>query len=267
MSGFHVRKYRPEDEAVVKAIFQSGMWETLTTNMRRQRGVWWTALSLAFALLVGWEFSLSVWKVVLIFAAATAAVVGALPAYVVGALPAYVAHTYITASLTDDLHDIQSRYGGTDGQGSGSFVAVMDDTQEVVGFVAIERPNVTTTTNSGGGFAFQEGDAELRRMTVKTSMRGRGVARALFQAVLKHCVQKHFDRLVLSTSNFQTGAVEMYPKLGMTLLKKQTITYGFVSFDLHYFAMDVFKENARRGASPRSRFRTQSTNAIQNSLW
>eukprot|EP00457_Paulinella_chromatophora_P011993 gb/GEZN01012163.1/.p1 GENE.gb/GEZN01012163.1/~~gb/GEZN01012163.1/.p1 ORF type:complete len:259 (-),score=32.04 gb/GEZN01012163.1/:216-992(-) len=248
-----VRRYRQDDEAFVKEIFSDGMWETLTMNMRRKRALHWLGWSVGITAFVAWVSHMSYVACVCLLLTTWGCLLWL--------LPAFVARQYIQSCLQSDLKDILARYESTlERKGSAFWVAFNKDTNEIVGSVAVESPDLSTNVPAD---VFEAGDAELRRMSVKSTHRGRGVARKLFQALQRHCIANKFKRVVLSTSEFQTSAMEMYPKLGLVAFHQHTTRYCLVPFTIVFFA----KKLTGLAVPITSKVRTRSTSAVDHSLW
>ena len=81
------------------------------------------------------------------------------------------------------------------------------------------------------------GDGELRRISVKASARGEGVATLLIATLIERAKHVGFKRIVLSTSETQTVAVAMYPnRFGFRLVREERIMRFFL---VSYFALSL----------------------------
>ena len=96
-----------------------------------------------------------------------------------------------------DLFDLERRYGGATGA---FWVARMDG--RVVGSVGVER--------------LPDGGAELHRLYLDATLRGRGVGRALVEAVLGWCRGAGIRRLVLWSDTRFDRAHRLYERMGFT---------------------------------------------------
>jgi putative acetyltransferase len=67
-----------------------------------------------------------------------------------------------------------------------------------------------------GGVAFADGLAEVKRMYVRPSMRGRGVAQALVRRIEDEARARGATRLVLETGDAQAAALRFYARAGFT---------------------------------------------------
>ena len=122
-------------------------------------------------------------------------------------------------------------------RGSGFWVAV-SGSGEVIGTVALEPANEIAEH----GWTWVYGDGELRRMSVSSQWRGRGVAKALFAALLDEARQHDYRRIVLSTSSLQAQASAItYPRLGFTLVHSDLIGFGNLRANFFAFAVDGSK--------------------------
>lgn len=65
-----------------------------------------------------------------------------------------------------------------------------------------------------GGIAFDDGFAELKRMYVRPSARGRGVVQALIERLEKDAKAKGYARVTLETGDAQLAAIRAYERAG-----------------------------------------------------
>lgn len=107
---------------------------------------------------------------------------------------------YIERATRDELGRIEEYYFGREGQG----FWVVDD---VVGMVGIERQT--------------QHSAELRRMAVKSSHRRKGIGRELLRTAEAFCRECGYSKVVLSTSELQVAAVQLYESNGYRLVRKE----------------------------------------------
>ena len=208
-----------------KALFAGGMHETLTAGMRSLR---WKAFLVLSSLLAGLGK--------LLFGQTTAfAVFLCSVLFLFVMLPELVAAKYISESLASDMLNLSQRYGAP---AESNFWVAVAATQKVVGTVAVESPNCDGHDPSSPWNSAT--DLELRRMSVSSTVRGKGIAKQMFQTLEAHCIaQKNVQRIVLSTSSFQASAVQMYPKLGFNLVKKVRLLCGL--FTVYYFAKKIVR--------------------------
>jgi len=99
------------------------------------------------------------------------------------------------ATEVPDLFDLEQRYAGDAG---GFWVARLDG--RVVGSVGVER--------------LADGRAELHRLYLDASLRGRGVGRALVEAVLDWCRAAGIPRLTLWSDTRFDRAHRLYEGMG-----------------------------------------------------
>jgi len=171
-------------------------------------------------------------------------------------VPKVSAAGYVEWSLKQDMRDPFEHYlcgGNGSKKGASCFwVALEGDT--VIGCVAVEPPAGKdpkapwiALQHRQHGEQSDDGvkEAELRRMSVAASHRGRGVAKALIATLMAFCRQQGYSRVVLSTSSNQRAALQMYPKLGFRLVKQAFIVKplccGLLSTNLgiHYFCLGL----------------------------
>jgi GNAT superfamily N-acetyltransferase len=265
-STIRVRALQPADVPAARELFAAGMRETVVGGVRTelaQRRYQLGLLAVAALCQVGAaalglrpEGSAAAALALLLLPFGAALVV-----YCV--LPHRIASDYIAKSLATDMADPIHHFCEP---GGGQFwVAVDDDAAgAVVGTVAVERVN--TKLRHSGGFRWcvavpprprrrrpppcvpaaaagravvtraaagaaawrrTNGDAELRRMSVAPSARGRGVAKALFGTLRAWCEEHYVTRIVLSTTNMQRDACErLYPSLGFEAVHTAPIFGG-----------------------------------------
>ncbi|PKB64471.1 MAG: hypothetical protein BZY80_02650 [SAR202 cluster bacterium Io17-Chloro-G2] len=120
---------------------------------------------------------------------------------------------YVQESLNDDLADIDSSY--MDDPANHFWVA--DEDGEVKGMVGVQRRS--------------DQDAELRRMSVASTARRRGVGLMLLETVEAFCLERGHQRIQLTTVNLLTAAIAMYRRFGFELTGEES--YGRMSAQ-HY---------------------------------
>jgi putative acetyltransferase len=69
------------------------------------------------------------------------------------------------------------------------------------------------------GDAALAGDAEIKRMFVRSSHRGSGAATAILRGLEKHAAERGWSRLVLETGSAQPDARRFYEREGYTLIE------------------------------------------------
>ena len=240
VAGVDIRPLKPSDEPQAKALFAAGMRETVGGGLRsellRFDAVRWSLALAVIACVVAAFHALFALPQAIGFALLLfALLVGSLVLHV----PRYYADKYVEKSLADDMRDITAHYMTP--RTSCFFVAVDAISDEVIGTVAIEHApssNLDQPANETGEFRWKQGDAELRRMSVATWARGKGVAQALFAALKRFVEQTEgYERIVLSTSTLQGDAHErLYPKLGFQTEWRAAF---FGKVEVSFFAMDL----------------------------
>jgi putative acetyltransferase len=108
---------------------------------------------------------------------------------------------YIERSLAEEIDRIAAYCGERDG---GFWVAVRD--QKIVGMFGLEPAAADVM--------------ELRRMYVDPSARRGGIARSMLLFAEDECRRRDMRRLVLSTSELQPAALELYRNAGYRLLRE-----------------------------------------------
>ena len=116
---------------------------------------------------------------------------------------------YVEDSLKDDLADIDGSY--MDDPANHFWVA--DDGGEVKGMVGVQR-------RSGQ-------EAELRRMSVASTARRRGIGLMLLESVEAFCRDRGHQRIRLTTVSLLEPAIAMYRRFGFELTGEES--YGRIS--------------------------------------
>lgn len=87
------------------------------------------------------------------------------------------------------------------------WVAQLKSTGEIVGTIGVRKR------------ANQEETVELKRMSVSSSMKRKGVASLMLNHLVKWSKEKGYKTIVLSTSSLQAAAVDFYKKNGFSVVK------------------------------------------------
>ena len=109
---------------------------------------------------------------------------------------------YIERAIGEELGRIEEYYFKRDDQGF--WVA---DAGLLIGMVGIERRDHDC--------------AELRRMAVARAQRKKGIARALLATAEAFCIQQRYRKLVLSTSQLQQAASQLYQSSGYSMVREE----------------------------------------------
>lgn len=110
--------------------------------------------------------------------------------------------TYVERAIQEELGRVEEYYFARDDQGF--WVA---DSHGVVGMVGVERHDADS--------------AELRRMAVAKAHRRRGIGRKLLATAEAFCVKAKYRRIVLSTSELQLPAAQLYQSSGYELVRQE----------------------------------------------
>ncbi|XP_077444494.1 N-acetylaspartate synthetase [Stigmatopora argus] len=108
-----------------------------------------------------------------------------------------VIHDYLDHALHTDMADIEAYYMKP--AGSCFWVAILDG--RVVGIVAAQGRE-------------DDNAVELRRMSVDSRYRGKGIAKALGRRVLEFAVRNNYAAVVLGTTAVKMAAHKLYESLG-----------------------------------------------------
>ncbi|MDA0265245.1 MAG: GNAT family N-acetyltransferase [Chloroflexi bacterium] len=111
---------------------------------------------------------------------------------------------YVDQALKDDMADIAAHYQA---HARGNFW-VVESQDSVVGIVGIQPTD-------------REEEAELRRMSVSSTVRRQGVGRRLLEKTEEFCRSQGYRRIVLSTVDLLQPALAMYQNNGYTLVKEE----------------------------------------------
>ena len=226
---YKIRPLEAADVPAARALFASGMRETLIWGLRSE---------LARPTLPKAAIAFAIFAASLYLPRTVACALCALGVFAFAG-PRKIASDYISKSLSDDMLDPMARYRST--RGSGFWVAV-SGSGEVIGTVALEPANEIAEH----GWTWVYGDGELRRMSVSSQWRGRGVARALFTALLDEARHHDYRRIVLSTSSLQAQASAItYPRLGFVRVHTDLVGFGSIRANFFAFAVDGSTLTAR----------------------
>ncbi|XP_040191522.1 N-acetyltransferase 8-like isoform X2 [Rana temporaria] len=220
MSAFFIRLYKDSDYEVARQLFVSGTAEHTSEAFRhaiRQPHVW--PLLVALLVLPALDivsFTTSICAVTLI--------VGFLW---FAAWRMY--RNYIRLCFHDDLLDIRKYYLEQDG----CCFWVAESGGQVVGTVA-----AAPSPFPGG-----EKHLELKRLSVRESHRGRGIAKALCRTMIDFARRRRgCEAVVLTTSLAQKDARKMYEKMGFrlthTFYRPKPFT-KLLDFKILFYQLDI----------------------------
>lgn len=92
-----------------------------------------------------------------------------------------------------------------------------------------------------GGVAFEDGFAEVKRMYVRASARGQGVAQAILARLEAEALEKGYRRLTLETGDVQHAAIKIYQRAGFSVCP----AFGdYLSKEPHTIERSVFFEKS-----------------------
>lgn len=237
---FTIRPYREStDRAAVEAIFGDGM-RTMADGFVRFTRL--TALHPAGrARTAAAAAAMMALCVALLPVASLAARLAVFAALAVGAAAAVWTRMvrfsawYVQQQLRDDMRDIAQYYQEEGGRG-GFWVAVAGDGGEILGHAAVDHRTMG-----------ERGSAEVRRVSVAPAARGMGVATALMRHAIEHCRASGFDRVELSTSTLQDGALRMYlgPRMGFRVVAVVLAPMWFPPVPIYFLELPL-----RQGVPP-----------------
>jgi ribosomal protein S18 acetylase RimI-like enzyme len=122
-----------------------------------------------------------------------------------------------------DIDDIDQAYMRT--EGNHFWVAEADGSNEVVGMIGVQH--------------FSEGDAEIRRLRVRSDMRRRGIGSRLVEQALLFCQQCGYLKIALDTFMEREPAVKLFEKFHF----RHNRTRNVSGKELMYFYLDLYSTN------------------------
>ncbi|XP_056616964.1 probable N-acetyltransferase camello isoform X1 [Triplophysa dalaica] len=189
MAEIKIRRYHEDDDEDVKDIFTLGMSEHIPSSCMHvlKQPLAQMFLGCVFLALLTSSMSiiLPVLAVTLLLAAGRQAV-------------SYMFTKYITLSLDQDLNHIRQTYL----EQPNACFWVAEVQERVVGTVAC------LPAENAGNYL------ELKRMSVRKSHRGQGIAKALCRIVAEFARERGCGGVLLHTSVVQTDAQKLYEKMG-----------------------------------------------------
>ncbi|XP_020661588.2 N-acetylaspartate synthetase isoform X1 [Pogona vitticeps] len=187
--GVRIREFHPAEQEVVRRIFYEGIMERIPNT--------------AFRGLKDQPFTQLVYgtMAVICFVVTNSLLLTCcLPIFLMGMRYYFsrkVILNYLECALNTDMSDIEQYYMKS--PGSSFWVAVLNG--NVVGIVAA-RGNEEDNT------------VELRRMSVDSKYRGKGIAKALGRKVLEFAMVNNYSSVVLGTTAVKVAAHKLYESLG-----------------------------------------------------
>ncbi|XP_044231102.1 probable N-acetyltransferase camello [Thunnus albacares] len=195
MANIYIRKYREDDAEAVKEIFTLGMSEHVPSSfmhLLKQPLTQMVLMCMFCALMTSSKsFLLPILAVTLVLAGSRQFVV-------------YMFNRYIETSLNKDLNNITDTYL----KQKDSCFWVAESEGQVVGTVAC-LPNENAPEC-----------LELKRMSVRRSHRGMGIAKTLCQTVTEFTRDRGYAAVVLYTSVVQTDAQKLYEHMGYEKIRE-----------------------------------------------
>ncbi|XP_033839158.1 N-acetylaspartate synthetase [Periophthalmus magnuspinnatus] len=184
-----IREFEREDREEVRRIFYEGIMERIPNSafrgLRQQ-----PKTQFLYAMLTVMCFVVT--KSITLTCCAPFILMGARYYY-----SSKVIHNYLDYALHTDMADIEAYYMKP--TGSCFWVAVLDG--RIVGIVAAQGREDDNTV-------------ELRRMSVDSRYRGKGIAKALGRRVLEFAVRNNFAAVILGTTAVKMAAHKLYESLG-----------------------------------------------------
>uniref|UniRef100_A0A8C8DFT1 N-acetyltransferase 8 n=1 Tax=Oryzias sinensis TaxID=183150 RepID=A0A8C8DFT1_9TELE len=224
MSGVQIRKYQEEDAESVKEVFTLGMSEHIPSSFVHllKQPLTQMVLMCTFCALItsSQSFLLPVLAVTLLLAGARLGIV-------------YMFNRYIEVTLSSDLRDVTSSYL----RSPDSCFWVAESEGRVVGTVAC-----LPAENAPGCL-------ELKRMSVRRSHRGRGIAKALCRTVEDFTRDRGYGAVVLHTSMVATDAQKLYEHMGFRRIREFVLPEAaakILNFMLYEYRLDVCEEGGQR---------------------
>uniref|UniRef100_A0A1A8FSG0 N-acetylaspartate synthetase n=1 Tax=Nothobranchius korthausae TaxID=1143690 RepID=A0A1A8FSG0_9TELE len=184
-----IREFQREDEKEALRIFHEGIMERIPNTAFR--GIWQQPRT---------QFIYAFLTVMCFYVTNSVTLTCCAPFVLMGARYYYsrkVIQSYLDCALHTDMADIEAYYMRP--TGSCFWVAVLDGS--VVGIVAAQGHEEDNTV-------------ELRRMSVDSRYRGKGIAKALGRRVLEYAVRNNYAAVVLGTTAVKLAAHKLYESLG-----------------------------------------------------
>ncbi|XP_061599609.1 N-acetyltransferase 8-like [Cololabis saira] len=217
MATFQIRRYQDEDAESAREIFTLGMNEHLPSSFMHilKQPLTQMVLMVTFCALMtsSKSFLLPILAVTLLLAGARQIVV-------------YIFSSYINDSMKTDLKDIGEAY--LKQKDSCFWVAESDG--RVVGTVACLPAEKAP------------GCLELKRMSVRRSHRGLGIAKALCRTVAEFTRDRGYAAVILYTSMVATDGQRLYEHMGYQKIREFHIPEFFakiINFTLIEYRLDV----------------------------
>ncbi|XP_070777015.1 probable N-acetyltransferase camello [Enoplosus armatus] len=223
MASIQIRKYQDDDDEAVKEIFTLGMSEHVPSSFMHllKQPLTQMVLMCTFCALLtsSKSFLLPILAVTLLLAGARQSVV-------------YMFNSYIDTSLKKDLNSISETY--LNHKDSCFWVAESDG--RVVGTVAC-LPNENAPQC-----------LELKRMSVRRSHRGMGIAKALCRTVADFTRDRGYAAVLLYTSVVQTDAQKLYEHMGYEKIREFVVpelVAKVTNFTLFEYRLDLQRDDKR----------------------
>lgn len=220
MANIQIRKYQDDDAEAVKEIFTLGMSEHVPSSfvhLLKQPLTQMVLMCVFCALMASSKsFLLPILAVTLLLAGARQ-------------LVTYMFTSYIDTSLKKDLNHIRETY--LEQKDACFWVAEIDG--RVVGTVACLPARDTP------------GCLELKRMSVRRTHRGMGIAKALCRTVAEFTRDRGFVAVILYTSIVQTDAQRLYEHMGYDKIREFVIpefVAKITNFSLVEYRLDLQKD-------------------------
>ncbi|XP_070698742.1 probable N-acetyltransferase CML1 [Pempheris klunzingeri] len=223
MASIQIRKYRDDDSEAVKEIFTLGMSEHVPSSFMHllKQPVTQMVLMCTFCALMtsSKSFLLPILAVTLLLAAARQFVV-------------YMFSRYIDTSLRKDLNNIGETYL----KQKDSCFWVAESEGRVVGTVACLPSERAPEC------------LELKRMSVRRSHRGMGIAKALCRTVADFTRDRGYAAVVLYTSVVQTDAQKLYEHMGYEKIREFVVpelVAKIINFTLFEYKLYLQRDEKR----------------------
>ncbi|KAM4706456.1 N-acetylaspartate synthetase [Discoglossus pictus] len=185
----YIREYQPSDQETARRIFYEGIKERIPSSAFRGLK-YQPILQCIYAVIT----------IICFVVTKSLLLTCCMPIFLMGMRYYYsrkIILSHLECTLQMDMSDIEKYYMKQ--PGSCFWVAVLDG--KVVGIVAArgnEEDNVV----------------ELRRMSVDSNYRGKGIAKSLGRKVLEFAMLNHYSSIVLGTTAVKIAAHKLYESLG-----------------------------------------------------
>ncbi|KAG8453250.1 hypothetical protein GDO86_000036 [Hymenochirus boettgeri] len=217
MANLSIRKYRNGDHQAVCSMFASGMNEHLPATCVHLLKLPQVQLCVVIEIITVFLFTRSYSLLFVCLAITLLALWCCLKSEF---------DQYVTRSLREDLHDIEKFYM----RRSNSCFWVAESEGRIVGIVGADPAEDSDNV------------IMLRRLSVASDQRNKGIARALCMEVIDFATQLGYEAVSLHTSMVQYAAHKLYERLGFKKTRETvvpTLFSKFINFVIFSYSYNI----------------------------